>query len=574
MNAAKKDLVVFFGSQTGNSQDLAERLAKEGHSRFGLQTMAADLEDYDYETLVNFPPEKVAVFLLSSYGEGEPTDNAVQFFEFITSEEYEGRLDNMRYAMFGLGNSSYEHFNLVARKVDASLLQHGAKRLGALGEGDDAKGSTEDAFLSWKDELWQVLSSAMGLREQETQLEPSFTVSEVKTQSEGVFLGERSVDELNGTKYSPSGRHNPRIVPVRHSRELFRSTDRSCLHVELDIANSDLEYETGDHVSIWPMNSNAEVDRFLRVFGLLDKRHDTIHVSAVDGVSQVPIPTPTTYDAAARYYLEIAGPVSRQFLQTCARFAVDQQQKKALARLGNDKDYFAELVSSQMLNLAQLIEKISPNNPACPIPFAILIEGVRALQPRCYSISSSSLVENDRVAITAVVKSTKFDGRWFKGVATNYLLGLKQQKCGGKAVTGNTAYALSGPRGKYELSVAAHVRQSHFRLPSDISRPVIMVGPGTGVAPFRAFIQERAAQLSAGLSPGKMLLFYGCRTMAEDFVYEDEWKVRHNHGGLLLTCLEQFRLRVVLGVPATTRPAFYNAHIIFSTGSGEGLCPG
>ncbi|KAL2855266.1 hypothetical protein BJX68DRAFT_253836 [Aspergillus pseudodeflectus] len=540
MNAAKKDLVVFFGSQTGNSQDLAERLAKEGHSRFGLQTMAADLEDYDYETLVNFSPEKVAVFMLSSYGEGEPTDNAEQFFEFITSEEYEGRLDNMRYAMFGLGNSSYEHFNLVARKVDASLLQHGAKRLGALGEGDDAKGSTEDAFLSWKDELWQVLSSAMGLREQETQFEPSFTVSEVKMQSEGVFLGERSVDELNGTKSSPSGRHNPRIVPVRHSRELFRSTDRSCLHVELDIANSDLQYETGDHVAIWPMNSNAEVDRFLRVFGLLDKRHDKIHVSAVDGVSQVPIPTPTTYDAAARFYLEIAGPVSRQFLQTCARFAVDQQQKQALARLGNDKDYFAELVSSQMLNLAQLIEKISPNNPACPIPFAILIEGVRALQPRYYSISSSALVGNDRVAITAVVESTKFDGRWFKGVATNYLLGLKQQKCGGKPVAGGTAYALSGPRGKYELSVAAHVRQSHFRLPLDISRPVIMVGPGTGVAPFRAFIHERAAQLSAGLSPGKMLLFYGCRTMAEDFVYEDEWKECQRQLGPLFTMHTSF----------------------------------
>ncbi|KAL2842677.1 hypothetical protein BJY01DRAFT_248942 [Aspergillus pseudoustus] len=535
MDAAKKDLVVFFGSQTGNSQDLAERLAKEGHSRFGLQTMVADLENYDYETLVDFPPDKAAVFLLSSYGEGEPTDNAIQFFDFITSEDNEGRLGNVRYAVFGLGNSTYEHYNHVARKVDAALSLRGAKRMGVLGEGDDAKGSTEDSFLSWKDEVWQVLSSAMDLREQEIQFKPSFAVSETNAQSAPVFLGERSVDELNGIKTTPSGRHNPCVVPVKHCYELFRSAERNCLHVELDISNSDLAYETGDHVAIWPMNSNTEVDRFLRVFGLIDKRHETIHISALDGVSQLPIPTPTTYDAAARYYLDIAGPVSRQFLQTCARFAADQQQKEVLAKLGDNKEYFAELVSSRMLNIAELIETISPDNPACGIPFAMLIEGMRALQPRYYSISSSSLVQESQVAITAVVESTKFDGRWFKGVATNYILGFKQQKCGEKPAMGNTAYALSGPRGKYKLSVAAHIRQSHFRLPADISRSIIMVGPGTGVAPFRAFVHERAAQASASLSPGNMVLFYGCRTQNEDFVYAEEWKECQRKIGSLLT---------------------------------------
>lgn len=334
MDATKKDLVVFFGSQTGNAQDLAERLAKEGQSRFGLQTMVADLEDYDYETLVHFPTDKAAIFLLSSYGEGEPTDNAIQFVEFITSEENEGRLGSLRYAMFGLGNSTYEHYNLVARKVDAALSLRGAKRMCVLGEGDDAKGSTEDDFLSWKDEVWHVLSSAMDLREQETQFEPSFAVAEANAQPERVFLGERSVDELNGIKITPSNRRDPCVVPVKHCYELFRSTGRNCLHLELDISNSDLAYETGDHVAIWPMNSNAEVDRFLRVFGLIEKRHETIHISALDGVSHLPIPTPTTYDAATRYYLEIAGPVSRQFLQTCAGFAADQQQKETLSKIG------------------------------------------------------------------------------------------------------------------------------------------------------------------------------------------------------------------------------------------------
>ena len=127
------------------------------------------------------------------------------------------------------------------------------------------------------------------------------------------------------------------------------------------------------------MNSNAEVDRFLRVFGLSDKRHSTIYIAAADGASEVPIPTLTTYDAAARYYLEIAGLVSRQFLQTAAQFAVDRQQKEDLAKLGNDKDYFSKVVSSQMLNLAELIETIGPTNPICLIPFGALIEGIQAL---------------------------------------------------------------------------------------------------------------------------------------------------------------------------------------------------
>lgn len=542
MNATEKQLVVFFGSQTGNSQDLAERLAKEGHSKFGLQTMVADLEEYDYERLVDFPTDKVAIFMLSSYGEGEPTDNAVQFFEFITSDENEGRFDNMRYGIFGLGNSTYEHYNLVARKVDTSLSERGATRISTLGEADDAKGTTEDDFLSWKDGMWEALSQVMTFSEQETQFEPSFTVSAIKTESKSVFLGERSEDELNGTKFSPSGRHKPSIVSIKHSSELFSSTERNCLHVELEIGKSDLTYETGDHVAIWPMNSNREVDRFLRVFGLLEQRDETIHIAAVDGVSHVPIPTPTTYDAAVRYYLEIAGPISRQFLQTAAHFAVDQQQKEALTKLGNDKEYFAEVVGSRMLNIASLIETISPESPVCPIPFAILIEGVRALQPRYYSISSSSHVQKDEIAITAAVESTSHaGGRWFKGVATNYLLGLKQHKDGDELAQYSVDYALSGPRGKYELSVAAHIRQSHFKLPADISKPVVLVGPGTGVAPFRAFIHERAAQASAGQTPGKTVLFYGCRTQDENFIYADEWKVCHQPTAWLIASKQTSR---------------------------------
>jgi NADPH-ferrihemoprotein reductase len=138
-----------------------------------------------------------------------------------------------------------------------------------------------------------------------------------------------------------SGPHNPSIVNILKSEELFNAMDRNCLHMELDIHESGLSYQTGDHVAVWPMNADAEVDRFLRVFGLLEKRHMPIQISAVDSTRRVPIPTPTTYDAAVRYYMEISGPVSRQSLNTIAEFAGDEDQKEALLKLGKGQRLFS-----------------------------------------------------------------------------------------------------------------------------------------------------------------------------------------------------------------------------------------
>lgn len=120
------NFVVFYGSETGNSQQLAEQLAKEGRNRFGLEAMATDLADFDYETLSMFAKDSVAAFVVSSYGESEPTDNAVGFFYFMTqgpifsdSDQLDSPLRDMTDAAFGLGNSTYEHYNAVVRKVDS-----------------------------------------------------------------------------------------------------------------------------------------------------------------------------------------------------------------------------------------------------------------------------------------------------------------------------------------------------------------------------------------------------------------------------------------------------------------------
>jgi len=539
-----KNCVIFYGSQTGTAEDYASRLAKEGSQRFGLKTMVADLEDYDYDNLDKFPEDKVAFFVLATYGEGEPTDNAVEFFQFITGDDFpfesgssadDKPLSNLKYVAFGLGNNTYEHYNAMVRRVDAALTRLGAKRIGAAGEGDDGAGTMEEDFLAWKEPMWQELAKVMGLEEREAVYEPVFSVTEEDSMSpedDNVYLGEPTHGHLHGSGTPPFSAQNPYIAPIVESRELFTVKDRNCLHMEIDVSGSNLAYETGDHIAVWPTNPGAEVDRFLKVFGLEEKRHTVITIKGLDITAKVPIPTPTTYDAAVRYYMEICAPVSRQFMSSLAAFAPDETAKAELVRLGGDKDYFQEKVSSQCFNIAQALESIT-SKPFSSVPFSLLIEGINKIQPRYYSISSSSLVQKDKISITAVVESTRIPGATHivKGVTTNYLLALKQKQNGDPEPDPHAlTYAINGPRNKYEgIRVPVHVRHSNFKLPSDPSKPIIMIGPGTGVAPFRGFIQERAALAARGEKIGTTILFYGCRNRNEDFLYKDEWKVRYNH---------------------------------------------
>ncbi|PBP25632.1 cytochrome P450 oxidoreductase [Diplocarpon rosae] len=535
MEESNKNCVVFYGSQTGTAEDYASRLAKEGKSRFGLETMVADLEDYDYENLDTLPEDKIVMFVLATYGEGEPTDNAVDFYEFITGEDVafsnaaDPPLQNLKFVAFGLGNNTYEQYNSMVRNVTKALEKLGATKIGAAGEGDDGAGTMEEDFLAWKDPMWTELAEKFNLEEREAVYEPVFAITEregLTKESSEVYLGEPNKMHLEGTSKGPYNAHNPYIAPITESRELFTVKDRNCLHMEIDISESNLNYETGDHIAIWPTNAGKEADRFLNILGLKSKADTVIGVKALDPTAKVPFPTPTTYDAIARYYMEICAPVSRQFIATLAPFAPTEDAKAEMSKLGSDRDYFHQKISKKYFNIAQALESVS-SEPWTAIPFSAFIEGVNKVQPRYYSISSSSLVQKNRISITAVVESIQVPGREdaLKGVTTNYLLALKQKQHGDPSPDphGQT-YNITGPRNKYDgVHVPVHVRHSNFKLPSDPSKPVIMVGPGTGVAPFRAFVQERAAQAKAGEEVGRTILFFGCRKQTEDFLYASEW---------------------------------------------------
>ncbi|KAI5284214.1 NADPH-cytochrome P450 reductase [Ascosphaera aggregata] len=552
MEDAEKNCVIFFGSQTGTAEDYAQRLAKEGSQRFGLKTMLADLEDYDYENLDQWPKDKLAFFVMATYGEGEPTDNAVEFYTHISSEDAtfasgataeDAPLSNMRYVAFGLGNNTYEHYNYMVRNTDKFLTKLGAKRIGDVGEGDDGSGTMEEDFLSWKEPMWEAVCKEFGLEEREAVYEPFFKVIEEEegatAEADHVYLGEFNKYHLGaGEPIGPFTSTNPYVAPIASSRELFSAKDRNCVHLEIDISGGKLTYETGDHIAIWPHNAGTEVDRFLKVFGLGDaqKRRQVIDIKPIDVTAKATVPTPTTYEAVVRYHMEICGPVSRQFLASIAPFAPNGLAKQELKKLGGEKEYFSEKVTSRCLNIAQILQAVS-SMPFTAVPFSLLMEGIPKIQPRYYSISSSSLAQPKQVSITAVVESIRVPAseHVLKGVATNYLLALKNKQhaeCADKTVDTTSdvpmnqlGYMLDGPRGKFTpLKVPVHIRHSNFKLPSDPKRPVIMIGPGTGVAPFRGFVQERVEQKKRGEEVGPMVLFFGCRKEEEDFLYKDEWE--------------------------------------------------
>lgn len=158
------------------------------------------------------------------------------------------------------------------------------------------------------------------------------------------------------------------------------------------------------------------------------------------------------------------------------------------------------------------------------VPFEFIIENVQHLTPRYYSISSSSLSEKQLINITAVVEAeVESDGRAVTGVVTNLLKNIEIEQ-NNTNETPVVHYDLNGPRNKFsKFKLPVHVRRSNFKLPKNTTTPVILIGPGTGVAPLRGFVRERVQQVKNGVNVGKTILFYGCRNEHDDFLYKQEW---------------------------------------------------
>ncbi|KIS70182.1 putative NADPH-cytochrome P450 reductase [Mycosarcoma maydis] len=563
LKSQNKRIAIFYGSQTGTAEEYATKLAKEAKARFGTSSLVLDPEEYEFDKLDQMPQDTVAVFVMATYGEGEPTDNAVGLMEFIENESPEfsngsERLENLNYVIFGLGNRTYEHFNAVARKLDARLQSLGAKRIGERGEGDDDKSMEED-YLAWKDSMFEALATSLNFEEGGGGDVPDFKVTELANHPDDkVYHGELSARALLGTKGIHDAK-NPYNAVVKEARELFvqGTADRTCVHIEFDIDGSGISYQHGDHIAVWAHNPEPEVDRVLAVFGLLDKRTTVIDVESLDPtLAKVPFPVPTTYEAVFRHYIDITSHASRQTLNSFAKFAPSPDIQAKLEKVCANKDIFQAEIGSRLLKTTEAMQWIAGDDLQADVssikpwnvPFDRVISDLPRVGPRFYSISSSPKMHPKSVHITAVVLRYQANksAPWVHGLATNLISSIKMAKNGEQPTGpsdpryGTPKYLLDGPRGAYTKDGAfrapIHIRRSNFRLPTSPKIPVIMVGPGTGVAPFRSFVQDRvcsaekALEKSNGKSAqealkdwGNLWLFYGCRKADEDFLYRDEW---------------------------------------------------
>ena len=451
--AATERVTVLYGSQTGNAKRVAEQLAKKLEAA-GLPARLVRADAYVQRELAQ---ERQLFLVISTQGEGEPPDDARGLIDFIASRRAP-RLPSLRYAVLGLGDSSYPQFCAIGRQLDARLAELGATRLDALAEADV---DLDEVATPW--------TAAALERAREVLKAPAATVRTPLLQAV--------------PSHAVHDRENPFAATVlANQRIVSRDSEREVLHVELSLEGSGLSYRPGDALGVWPRNPPALVQQWLELLRL-------------DGEAEVSHNGRTL--PLARWLTE-----ERELTRLARGFAL------AHARVSNDAGLTQAL--EDPVALSALLDSHQPIDllrryPA-PWDAAALVAALRPLTPRLYSIASSSAVVGDEVHLTVSTVDYEAFGERHWGAASAFL-------------------AASAEDGRIPVFIEANER---FRLPADAARDVIMIGPGTGVAPFRGFVQERH-ETGAG---GRNWLFFGNRHFAEDFLYQVEWQEALKQGAL------------------------------------------
>ncbi|XP_059370959.1 NADPH--cytochrome P450 reductase-like isoform X1 [Carassius carassius] len=505
MKKTGKNIVVFYGSQTGTAEEFANRLAKDAH-RYGMKGMSADPEEYDMSELSRLPEieNSIAIFCMATYGEGDPTDNAQDFYDWL--HEGDANFSGVKYTVFALGNKTYEHYNAMGKYVDQRLSELGAQRIFDLGMGDD-DGNLEEDFVSWREQFWPAVCEHFGV--EATGEESSIRQYELKVHSDvnmnKVYTGELGRLKSFESQKPPFDSKNPFLAPVTVNRKLNKAGDRHLMHLELDITGSRIRYESGDHVAVYPINDSVIVSRIGDLLGVdLDT---VISLNNLDEESNKkhPFPCPTTYRTALTHYLDITNPPRTNVLYELAQYASEPKEQENMRKMASSSAEGKALYQSWVLDSCRNILAVLEDLPSLRPPIDHLCELLPRLQARYYSIASSSKVHPNSIHICAVVVEYETKtGRVNKGVATNWLKNKTPTDNGHKA------------------TVPMYIRKSQFRLPFKSTNPVIMIGPGTGIAPFMGFVQERGWLKEQGKEVGETVLYYGCRYKNEDFLYQEE----------------------------------------------------
>ncbi|GAB4821850.1 hypothetical protein N2152v2_008896 [Parachlorella kessleri] len=497
---------IVFGTQTGTAERFAKSLRAQLDGKYGSTTAfdLVDVESYKYEE--QLPKERLALFLMATYGDGEPTDSATGFMDWLAScaqsAAAEEQFKGLHYGVFGLGNRQYEHFAAVGKKIHKLLGEMGAAAVVRRGDGDDDQDIDAD-FDAWSMDLFAALDKSELVQENKAGDRHSI---DLKAESIAAY----DVEDVHDAPQSSvdqwvtgGGLHHssPFLARITAVKELHgRGSDRSCVHVEVDVSGSDIAYEAGDHVAVFAENSASVVEAAAKLLGLpLSHCFQLVQPLGNPHCLPEPFHGPVTLRCALARYADLLSAPSKAALQALAAFAANPEEAARLRRLAciEGKEEYHGYVAQAKRSLLQVMQEFPSAKPTLGAFFGSIAPH---LQPRFYSISSSPKQHPHSIHITcAVVKETMPCGRVHEGVASNWLA---------RARKGGT--------------VPVFVRRSSFKLPADPAVPVVMVGPGTGLAPFRGFVQERAALAESGAQLGPAHLFFGCRNRKHDFIYQSE----------------------------------------------------
>ena len=473
-------LLVLFGSNLGTAEGIANRLGREG-SEDGYSVTVAALDDHGPDL-----PTDGAVLVVSASYNGEPPENATAFVDKLRTDAVpDGAFAGVKFTVFGCGDTDWAAtYQAVPILLDTELERRGGTRIHPRGAGD-AQADFDGQYRAWHADLWADVAAALGLSERQA-----------RARTGGARLTISTVNRQLANPVVVSYDATPTLVTRNVELTATGAAGiRSTRHVEVALP-SGTAYRAGDHLGVLPRNSQAQIRRVMRRFGLDMGTYVTITANS-GAHTHLPVDEPSPLLGVLGSCVELQATATRADIEVLADHTDDPFQRAALRALTADDERYRSQVREPNLSVLDLLDRY----PASALPFPVFLDLLPALAPRYYSISSSPLASPDTVSVTEGVlaePARSGTGR-FDGVCSTYLAQMDP---------GSTVFVFTR-----EPTIP-------FR-PADPGVPMIMVGAGTGLAPFRGFLQERAAQAATGTTVAPSLLFFGCRT-EHDRLYADE----------------------------------------------------
>jgi cytochrome P450/NADPH-cytochrome P450 reductase len=474
---------VLYGTSLGTCREIAEQIVE----RLGAGGSSVDCGTLD--NLADGLPDKGTLIVVTSTYNGSAPDSATKFETAIRAGEFaDTKRSELEYAVLGCGNTQWQTFQAFPKLVDATLRDTGAKSIVPRGEAD-ASGDFDGAIEAWMNGLWKVL----GAKTDETR-RPALTIAyESEDRARSAVLPEHATelfvlgnDEL---VRDPTGLWDFAI-------EAPRSSTR---HMTLQLPEG-VTYAAGDHLAVYARN---RPDIVAKIIERLHLNSHTVVTLQSQRMRHLPIGRPVTIRQLLSDFIELQDPVTRKDMRELLNYTQCPHTRGELEKYTAEGEAAAELFQKDITQKRVTLYDLLMRFPALDVPLEAFLGMCSAIRPRFYSISSSPLCLRGAVNLTVgtLAAPAWSGGGQYQGVASTYMQGRQA----GETVLG-------------------FVRRPNppFAPPADPSVPMILVGPGTGFAPFRGFLQQRAEEKKAGKPVAKSLLFYGCRHPDHDWFYKDE----------------------------------------------------